>query len=156
MVKRKKGPRPRCQSKSNFTTPAPFATLRSNMSLFRSWFLLLPMLLVAGCQTTVTNLTPREQIRNANGLYPFEAAWHSNQATIRENSIKAFLIIGLESYPMQPTSLVKNRWETLAPVPANESFISYRYKFEYNYNRIPEPGMDSRLSPPYTLHIIDK
>src|SRR5437870_2758824 len=92
--------------------------------------ILLPWL-VAGCTSIkITNLTPRQLSRRANGLYPFEVVWHSNQQSLREDSIRAAVVIGDEFYPMQPVPVVKNRWETLVPVPADETLVHYHYKFD--------------------------
>ena len=121
-------------------------------------FLLLSLLplLLAGCATTITNLTPSQQPRNATGLYPVEAAWESRQQSIRPDSFKPSVMVGLESYPMRKTRLMKNRWETLVPVPPNKNAINYRFKFDFEYNAIPQPRPNSKLSREYRLEILDK
>lgn len=115
---------------------------------------LLTPLLFAGC-STITNLTPTQQPRNATGLYPVEAAWDSRQQSIRPDSMKPSVMVGLESYPMRKTSLMKNRWETLVPIPADKKVVNYRFKFDYQYNSIPQPLPDSKLSREYKLEILD-
>ena len=47
--------------------------------------LCLPLLL-AGCAASITNLTPMQQVRNANNLYPVEIAMGSSQQTVRWES----------------------------------------------------------------------
>jgi hypothetical protein len=119
----------------------------------------LPLLLLTLCFTgcvSITNLTPSRGVRSANGLYPFEVGWESNQQSLRKDSIKAYVILGPNSYPMQPTPVVENRWETLVPIPADKKYVSYRYKFDYEYNSIPTPRPTSKLSPSYQLEIVDK
>ncbi len=116
--------------------------------------LLLTPLLFTGC-STITNLTPSQQPRNATGLYPVEVAWDSRQQSIRPDSIKPSVMVGLENYPMRKTPLMKNRWETLVPIPAGKNIINYRFKFDYDYNAIPQPRPDSRLSPEHKLQILD-
>ena len=120
---------------------------------------ILPLLLLTvpltGC-VSITNLTASRTTRSDNGLYPFEAAWESNQQSLRKDSIKAYVIIEMNSYPMQPTPIVKNRWETLVPIPADKNHINYRYKFDYEYNSIPKPRTNSKLSSSYQLEIIKK
>ncbi len=117
-------------------------------------FLLAPLLL-AGC-STITNLTPSQQTRNATGLYPVEAAWDSRQQSIRPDSFKPSVMVGLQSYPMRKTPLMRNRWETLVPVPANKNSVNYRFKFDFEYNAIPAPQPESKLSREYRLEILDK
>ena len=108
--------------------------------------LCLPLLL-AGCATPITNLTPLQQPRNANNLYPVEVALDSNQQSIRWDTIEPHILVGNESYPMRGTLLMTNRWEGLVPVPPGESAITYRYKFDYECNSFGKPKAESRISP---------
>lgn len=115
-------------------------------------FLFAPLLL-AGCTSTFTNLTPVHQTRNANNLYPVEVAMASRQQTLRWDSIKPQIVVGNETYPMRPTNLMTNRWEGLIPVPAGTSMVHYRYKFDFDYNSFGHAKADSALSPEYTMRI---
>ena len=118
--------------------------------------LMLP-LLIAGCTSTqIINLTPGEQVRNAAGLYPIEAVWKSNQTSVKEDTIKAYVIANFESYPMRPTPLVTNRWETLVPVPPDEDELYYYFKFDYEWQAFPERRPDSIKSPEYRLEIVEE
>ncbi len=112
-------------------------------------------LLLAGCATQLTNLTPLQQIRDTNNLYRVEVAFNSRQQTIRWQSIKPQIVVGPEFYDMRLTPLMTNRWEGLIPVPAGKNLVHYHYKFEYQYNRMGNPGEDSALSRKYTLQILD-
>jgi hypothetical protein len=117
-------------------------------------FLLLTMF-VAGCTTTITNLTPKREFRNANGFYPVEAAVTTSQQSLRWSSIKPNVVVGKEFYSMHPTPLMTNRWETLIPIPDNVSVMYYRFKFDYTYNAFGSPPKaDSKLSPVYRLQIL--
>ena len=118
--------------------------------------LLAPMLLT-GCATTFTNLTPQQQSRNANNLYPVEVAFNSRQTSLRWETIQPFVNVGTEFYPMRPTLLMSNRWEGLVPVPAGANKVEYRYKFDFKYNVFGKPPQnDSALSPTYTLRILSQ
>lgn len=124
------------------------------MRWFKLLFWLFPALLV-GCTTSeIVNLTPTQEMQTATGLYRFEAAWKTDQRSIRPGSLKGNVVIGLKSYPMQRTPLVADRWETFIPLGTNESVIHYRYKFDYLYNSIPQPKPDSKLSREYDLRIL--
>ncbi len=119
--------------------------------------LLLLALLLAGCTTTaITNLTPQVQSRNPNGLYPVEAALSSSQQSLRWSSIQPSVVIGNDFYPMRPTPLMTNRWETLVPVPQGKNVVYYRFKFDYRYNAFGPAQSDSKLSSPYRLLVTDK
>ena len=117
--------------------------------------LFLPLLL-GGCTATFTNLTPQQQLRNPENLYPVEVALDSRQQTMRWDSIRPQIMIGTDFYKMRQTLLMSNRWEGLVPVPAGSNMVHYRYKFDYEYNAFGPPKPDSALSREYTLRIIDK
>ena len=112
---------------------------------------------MAGCRGTVTNLTPRQEFRNASGLYPVEAAFITSQQSARWDSVKANVIAGQDFYPMRYTQHMTNRWETLIPAPPGTKIIYYRFKFDYLYNAFGSPPKgDSKLSPIYRLQIVDQ
>lgn len=113
------------------------------------------VLFLTGCSTTITNLTPSTVPRNPQGVYPFEVEFETTQATIKEDTIQPYVMIGLEKYPMERTPMLLNRWEAVVPIPASTNLVYYRYKFDYLYNQIPEPGEGSRLSETYQLEIVE-
>ena len=112
--------------------------------------------LLAGCAGTLTNLTPEYQTRNANGLYPVAVALSTRQQSLRWQSIKPYVMVGDNAYPMRLMPYMKNRWESLVPVPADVNLLHYTYKLDYQYNAIPEPQNDSLLSAPQTLRIMER
>lgn len=126
------------------------------MKLSRSAALLSVMLLFTGCSTTITNLTPSQMPRNPQGLYPFEVAMDTTQASIKEDTIQPYVMIGLEKYPMEATPMLNNRWEALVPIPASTNNVYYWYKFDYLYDSIPKPAESSRKSKTYQLQILDQ
>jgi len=113
-------------------------------------------LLLAGCTATFTNLTPLQQSRNANNLYPVEVALTTRQQSLRWETIRPRIVVGNDSYAMRPTLLMTNRWEGLVPVPAGEKVVHYRYRFDYDYNTFGTPKGDSSLSPEYTLRVSEQ
>ncbi len=112
-------------------------------------------LLVAGC-STVTNLTPRQQERAENNMYPVEMKWVSNQHALKPETVRPQVIVNGQSYPMQPIPVVRNRWEAFVPVPPNEKEVRYKYKVDYEVSGIPVPQKESKLSPEYKMQIKDK
>jgi len=119
-----------------------------------SLLVVLPLFL-AGCTTTFTNLTPLQQSRNANNLYPVEVAFTTRQQSLRWDTIKPQIAVGNEYYPMRQTLLMTNRWEGLLPVAANTGVVHYRYKFDFIYNTMGTLRPDSALSPEYTLRVLE-
>jgi hypothetical protein len=110
------------------------------------------ILFLTAC-SSVTNLTPSTQSRANAGLYPVEFVWSTRQQSVRPESVKPYVLVGTEMYPMYSTPLVTNRWEAMVPVPPNEKFLHYRIKVDYEYNAIPKPRKNSQLSEEYRLEI---
>lgn len=119
---------------------------------------LLAAALLAGCGTTstVTQLSPRTQTRNPEGLYPVEIEFRSNMQALRKETLKTYLQVGENKYPMRRTPRLEHRWETLLPVPAATNAVNYRVKVDFEYNSFPSPKPDSVLSQPYQLQIREK
>ena len=119
--------------------------------------MLLPVLLLAGCTTgQFTRLTPNQQSRNANNLYPVEVAFHSDQQALRWDSIKPYVIVNGQPAPLRRVPMVQNRWEGLVQMPVGASSVPYKFKFDYLYNsfgKAPQPN--SEASKTYTLKIVD-
>jgi hypothetical protein len=118
---------------------------------------LLPVLLLTGCSTMFTRLTPLEQPRNANNQYPVEVQFNSTQQSLRWDSLKPYVLVKGELYPLRPEEMVQNRWEGFVPVPPGVNTVSYRFKFDYLYNNFgTSPKPNSAWSPQYQLKIIDR
>jgi hypothetical protein len=119
------------------------------------WASLAWVVLATGCLSTrITNLTPRQVVRPADGLVSFEARWDSNQRAIREDSFRPYVVVGGEKFPMQRTLLTSNRWEALVPVPPDRRFVNYHFKFDYEIQGFGKRHPDSRLSAGYQLEIL--
>jgi hypothetical protein len=117
---------------------------------------LVAVLLLTGCAATFTRVTPLQQPRNANNLYPVEVIFNSDQQSLRWDSIKPYVLANGELYPMRPVPVVQNRWEGLVPVPPTANSVNYRFKFEYLYNNFgTEPKPSSAVSPSYILKIVE-
>jgi len=124
--------------------------------IWKKFLPLLPVLLLTGCvSSSFTRVTPLQQPRNANNLYPVEVIYNSTQQSMRWDSLKPFVLVNGELYPLRPVPIVKNRWEGFVPVPPASNSVVYRFKFEYLYNTFgPEPRAGSDVSPQYNLKII--
>jgi len=139
-------------SKTTFTRPEPFATLAAMLKSFLP-VLGLPLLL-AGCATEFTNLTPQQQEKAANNRYTVELALDSKRQTVRWDSIRPAIIIGQQSFPMHPTALMTNRWEAEIELPPGTDIVHYQYKVDFEYNAFGKPKEDSTMSPAYMLRVV--
>ena len=125
--------------------------------MFKKFLPLLPLILLAGCTTPeFTKLTPGVQQRNADNLYPVEAALDSRQQSLRWDSVKAYVIVNGQPQPMRQVPLVKNRWEGVVRVPPGVSAVNYRFKFDFLYNNFgTAPKPNSISSKNYVLKVVD-
>ena len=125
--------------------------------MLKKFLMLLPVVLLAGCTTTTfTRLTPNQQPRNANNLYPVEVAFNSQQQSLRWDSIQPYVLVNGQPFPLRQVPIVKDRWEGVVPVPPGVNSVNYRFKFDYLYNTFgTAPKPNSEFSKVYTLKIID-
>ena len=125
--------------------------------IWKKFLTLLPVLLLAGCATSsFTRVTPLQQPRNTNNLYPVEVIFNSSQQSLRWDSLKPFVLVNGELYPLRPVPIVQNRWEGFVPVAPTASSVIYRFKFEYLFNTFgSEPKSGSDVSPQYNLKIVE-
>src|ERR1700753_1588904 len=70
---------------------------------WKKFLLVLPALIMTGCAGTFTNLTPLQQSRNANNLYPVEVAFASQQTSLRWDSIHPYVLVNGQLYDMHAT-----------------------------------------------------
>jgi hypothetical protein len=127
--------------------------------MLKKFLSLLPVLmLAAGCATSsFTRLTPGQQPRNPDNLYPVEAAFDSAQQSLRWDSIQAYVVVNGQPLPMRRVPLVKDRWEGLIPLPAGANSVNYRFKFDFLYNNFGSaPKPNSVSSKMYTLKVVDQ
>ena len=64
--------------------------------ILKKFLPLLPLLLMTGCASTFTRLSPLQQQRNANNLYPVEVQFNSPQQSLRLDSIKPYVLVNGE------------------------------------------------------------
>jgi hypothetical protein len=122
----------------------------------KRFLLLLPVLLLTGCTTAkITRLSPTQQPRNPDNLYPVGMAFGTRQQTLRWDSLQPYVLVDGQSFPLRPVPIVKNRWEGLIPVPPTKDTVTYRFKVDFLYDVFgKEPQRDSAWSPAYTLKIV--
>lgn len=126
--------------------------------MWKKFLNFLPILLITGCTTTssVTRLTATEQPRNAKNQYLVEATFTSNQQSLLWDSLQCSVVAEGKVLPMTLVPTVRNRWEGYIPVPPDQNKVTYRFVFDYKYNDFGSaPKSDTKMSPAYTLKIVD-
>ncbi len=121
------------------------------------WLLALPplALLLAGCASTITNLTPSILPREQSGLYPFEAEWTSTQRSrsLREDSIRGYVVVNGDFHPMERVPGMKSRWEALVPLQPTNQPVLYHFKWDYSTAGFGADAPNSVRSRQYRLEI---
>ena len=113
--------------------------------------------MLAGCTTTtITNLTPSRLPRKENDQYRLEVWYSTRQESLVKDSMKAYVMVGDNKYPMQRTPMLPDRWETLVPIPKDQNVLTYRYRFEYEYKAIPSRRSESKDTKFYQLFLLDR
>ena len=140
--------------------PARFGNRRGAMEMRMKLLAALGLALtVSGC-SSVTNYSASHHVRAADGRYPVEIGWESNQRTVVPGSLRPVVQTGYSTsrfseYPMSYSPGTTNRWTAWVPVPKGTNFFNYRVKVEFKYYAMPKPARDCVLSPPYQIQIID-
>jgi len=125
--------------------------------MLKKFLAVLPVLLLTGCATTFTRLTPLDQPRNSNNLYPVEVVFNSSQQSLRWDSIQPYVLADGVLYPMRQVPMMQNRWDGFVLVPPGTNSVSYRFKFDYLCNVFGQPPKpDSSFSPVYKLTVTDQ
>jgi hypothetical protein len=125
--------------------------------MWKKFLPVLSVLLLTGCAGMFTGLTPLQQSRTANNLYPVEVAFNSQQQSLRWETIQPYVLVNGELYPLHPVQKMQNRWEGFVLVPPGVNSVNYRFKFDYKYNNFgTAPKSTSAVSPIYKLTIVDQ
>lgn len=92
----------------------------------------LGLLLLTGCEMTVTNLTPLTLPQNPSHIYTITASFVPKQRGIIPESIQPRIIIDGQSFNMTKSSAAMNVWEFDYQLPAGRTAASYYFICEYN------------------------
>ncbi len=126
-----------------FTAPMKFASPAV-------WVLLAALGL--GCTgSRNTNLTPRSAAPSPDANYLFETTFQTHRRGVQPENVKAWVVVGLNLYPMQPVPNTENRFEALLPLPTDRPVLRYRYKFQFTYPGVLDNKINSTMSPEYEL-----
>lgn len=116
------------------------------------------LLFGAGCASHITNLTPTTVQAESSGLYHFEAEWETNQRSVnlRQDDIKAFVVIDQKFYPMARVARMVNRWETKIPLRDPAVPVYYYYRWDYGAAGFGQVNPNSVRSGQYRLQVLGK
>ena len=89
------------------------------------------LLLLAGCNFTITNLTPDTVPQNPSQIYTITASFHPTSKRVVTASISPRIIIDGRSYPMTKSNVRGDIWEFDYQLPAGRTNASYYFICDY-------------------------
>ncbi len=102
----------------------------------------LMLFLLAGCNITITNLTPGTVPQNPSQIYTITASFRPQSNRIVTESIQPRIVIDGQSYKMSKTTVSGDVWEFDYQVPAGRTTASYyficNYKVENQSSDLPQ------------------
>ena len=91
------------------------------------------LLLLAGCNFTITNLTPNEVPQNPSQIYTITASFRPDASRIDRSSITPRIVIDGHSYPMSKSAVNGDVWEFDYQLPNGRTSASYYFICDYKY-----------------------
>lgn len=102
----------------------------------------LTLLVLTGCNFTITNLTPDKVPQNPSQIYTITASFRPSSNRIVRDSIAARIVIDGANYPMTKSSVGADIWEFDYHIPAGRTTANYYFICNYKMENqtSPEPS----------------
>jgi hypothetical protein len=100
----------------------------------------LVLLVLTGCNFTITNLTPDTVPQNPSQIYTITASFRPTSSRILRESINPRIIIDGQSYKMTKSSVGTDIWEFEYQIPAGRASANYYFIADYRYEGQDGPG----------------
>jgi hypothetical protein len=96
------------------------------------------LLVLAGCNITITNLTPDTVPQNPSQIYTITASFHPENRQIARSSIQPRIVIDGQIYKMSQSTVSSDVWEFDYQIPAGRSAASYYFICSYKVDTQPD------------------
>ncbi len=90
------------------------------------------LLVLTGCNFTITNLTPETVPANPSQIYTITASFRPTSRTIDTASIKPRIVVDGQAHAMSRSSVGTDIWEFDYQLPASRSTASYYFICDYS------------------------
>ena len=107
-------------------TPSPHAS-----RIFPAIVAALLLLVLTGCNLTITNLTPDTVPQNPSQIYTITASFHPESSQIDRASIQPRIVIDGQIYKMSQSAVSSDVWEFDYQIPAGRAAASYYFICSY-------------------------
>jgi hypothetical protein len=110
--------------------------------IFSAFAAALVLLVLTGCNFTITNLTPDTVPQNPSQIYTITASFHATTNKIVASTIQPRIIIDGQSFPMSKTATNGDVWEFDYQLPAGRTSASYYFicNYKVEYQTSPDPA----------------
>jgi len=124
--------------------------------IFPAFIAALVLLLVSGCNFTITNLTPDTVPQNPSQIYTITASFRADSSRIDDASIQPRIIIDGQSYKMTKANVMGDIWEFDYQIPAGRSSASYYFICNYSMEGNPSAPPIEVNSDLQTMKIVGR
>ena len=111
------------------------------------------LLVLTGCNLTITNLTPDTVPANPSQIYTITASFHPTNGQIDPATIAPRIIIDGSAYKMTKSSAGTDIWEFEYQIPAGRSAASYYFICEFGAKNSPGGPPSEMYSELQTMKI---
>ncbi len=108
--------------------------------IFPAIFAALMLLVLSGCNLTITNLTPDTVPQNPSQIYTITASFRPDTKRIMVPTIQPRIVIDGQSYKMNKAQVGGDIWEFDYQLPAGRTSASYYFICNYNLEGSGETG----------------
>ncbi|MEI6105585.1 MAG: IPT/TIG domain-containing protein [Opitutae bacterium] len=113
----------------------------------------LMLLVLTGCNLTITNLTPDTVPQNPSQIYTVTASFRPESSRIERTSITPRIVIDGSSYNMTRSTVGTDIWEFDYQVPAGRAAASYYFICDYKVENQTSPLPNQVYSELQTMKI---
>ena len=123
---------------------------------FPALFAALMLLVLAGCNFTITNLTPDTVPQNPSQIYTITGSFHPDSNRIDRASIQPRIVIDGQSYKMTRAGVAGDIWEFDYQIPAGRTGASYYFICNYTLDGGDRASSNEIYSELQTMKIVGR
>lgn len=124
--------------------------------IFLAMAALLSLLLLTGCEMTITNLTPDKVPQNPSQIYTITARFKAGSTSVAKSSIQPRIVIDGQIFPMNKSAVSEDVYEFEYQLPAGRRGATYYFICDYTANNSGSALQQQAYSEQHALTINDR
>lgn len=113
-------------------------------------------LLLSGCGVTLTNLTPQSIPQNPSNIYTFSFVARDLPANTVDESLEAFITIGGETFPMDPSPIGARAFDFDYPLPPDKTEAKFYFTLRYDTRKDRQTTERELVSELHTAQLVNR